>query len=1004
MSMSDDSNDIDGNGAILTKSMMMDMAQRSTMATATTTATVTLVSVGGCKPHRPCENEHYVQEEDIEEEEASEKQAVSCELRGERVQQPEEGGISSYPLERVIQPQQPRWQWRDSNDVDDDSNDAMCDDNNNDDNDDDYGNDDGEGNDDINANGVMGSGIQPQGETKIIQTGRQKGLDQIKRDHELMRSRTSEAEKYLQELSEKEAVEKALEKRLRAADEAKQAADEAKQNAFNKFKNDLVFRKERKRQALILANNLRKLLKHYWFRKHYEVVWRKYSKEKVAASKVAIWLYKNSIRRLRKMKMSAMVSLGQWINSLSPGRMLSNFSQIPSVSAPTSAGAGDVSADDADSAVIAAPHNAATDASDAAVAAVMANTTDADTDSDADNDADHVKDIIQPLWTQLSKNQNHVAAIREARYESNVDLYRGMMVTENFQSSVGVSSFAAATAAVGDITNTDTDAVKDIDRGRMNQHNVQEEDIEEEEGSEKQASKDTWDIWVAAQRGTTMAMSDDSNDIDGNGAISTKSMMMVTAQRSTMTTTTKTMATATTTATVTLMNGVGVNHTDPVMNQHNVLEEDIEEEEGREKQASKDSGVVAQRDMVRTTMAMSDNDNDIDVNGASATKSMMMATSTSRQAATTTTMKTMATATTTVEDMTKKYPFDEQVDKKWRSKVTFMGITYNSTGPAKKPAVEKQVNEVTKYYSCGMVQETRNGPWKPSQQKRGTETTTKEEERKLTKKVGNGGGSKREKKLPISSKMRCSGTLIATYRRFGRHSFTIKKAHMCNSGQVCSGEPDNRIPMVVITPNVSWDVRRDKLMGVKEQLLKLGQINWHNLRGCGTNRQYLPGLSTDGKHKLLKNDVEECIGPFVVHYITKTNPKVNRFKVGALRSKGSMSQASLSGVYHRDYKQDEVNRRSPDERPFSIILALDEFRLQYKDENMSNEVKTVNVPIGHAAVFSSALSHCGGENGTDDYVYRLFAYVVSDDLDYPVRDVESDIKDDSCVQKKEGGI
>ena len=42
-----------------------------------------------------------------------------------------------------------------------------------------------------------------------------------------------------------------------------------------------------------------------------------------------------------------------------------------------------------------------------------------------------------------------------------------------------------------------------------------------------------------------------------------------------------------------------------------------------------------------------------------------------------------------MEDMTTKYPFDEQVDKKWRSKVTFMGITYNSTGPSKKPAVGK---------------------------------------------------------------------------------------------------------------------------------------------------------------------------------------------------------------------------------------------------------------------------------------------------------------------------
>jgi hypothetical protein len=303
-----------------------------------------------------------------------------------------------------------------------------------------------------------------------------------------------------------------------------------------------------------------------------------------------------------------------------------------------------------------------------------------------------------------------------------------------------------------------------------------------------------------------------------------------------------------------------------------------------------------------------------------------------------------------------------------------------------------------------MVQETRNGPWKQDQQPRGTATTTiKQEDGKYMKKGGNGGGSKRERKLPTSRKMRCSGTLIATYRRFGfgRHSFTIRKPHMCKSGQVCSGEPDNRIPMVVITPNISWDVRRDKLMSVKDQLVKLRPSNWHNLRGCGTDRQYFPGLSTDGNHKLLKKEVEECIGPFVEHYITKTNPKVNRFKVGALRSKGSMSQASLSGVYHRDYRQDEVNKRNEDERPFSIILALDEFRLQYKDENMGNEVETVNVPIGHAAIFSSALSHCGGENGTDDYVYRLFSYVVSDDLDYPVRDVESDIKDDSCVQKKE---
>ncbi len=103
----------------------------------------------------------------------------------------------------------------------------------------------------------------------------------------------------------------------------------------------------------------------------------------------------------------------------------------------------------------------------------------------------------------------------------------------------------------------------------------------------------------------------------------------------------------------------------------------------------------------------------------------------------------------------------------------------------------------------------------------------------------------------------------------------------------------------------------------------------------------------------------------------------------ALHSKGGMSQYELSVVYHRDYMQDEVGKKSQDERLFSIILALDEFRFQYKNENMNDGVETVVVPIGHSGNFSSALSHCGGENRTEDYVYCLFACVVSDDADYP---------------------
>jgi hypothetical protein len=133
----------------------------------------------------------------------------------------------------------------------------------------------------------------------------------------------------------------------------------------------------------------------------------------------------------------------------------------------------------------------------------------------------------------------------------------------------------------------------------------------------------------------------------------------------------------------------------------------------------------------------------------------------------------------------------------------------------------------------------------------------------------------------------------------------------------------------------------------------------------------------------LKTKVEEVIELFVKNYIMKDYPKLNKFRVSAIRSKGGRSQYELTGVYHCNYLQDVVDKRIQNEQPFSIILALDEFQFQYKNAIMDEEVETVCVPIGHAAFFSSALSHYGGENGTKDYVNCLFAYVVLDGVDCP---------------------
>jgi hypothetical protein len=48
-------------------------------------------------------------------------------------------------------------------------------------------------------------------------------------------------------------------------------------------------------------------------------------------------------------------------------------------------------------------------------------------------------------------------------------------------------------------------------------------------------------------------------------------------------------------------------------------------------------------------------------------------------------------------------------------------------------------NKITKYYTCGMIQERSNGPWKSDQQKRGTGTKKMEDEEVKQRKGGVGG-------------------------------------------------------------------------------------------------------------------------------------------------------------------------------------------------------------------------------------------------------------------------
>ena len=136
----------------------------------------------------------------------------------------------------------------------------------------------------------------------------------------------------------------------------------------------------------------------------------------------------------------------------------------------------------------------------------------------------------------------------------------------------------------------------------------------------------------------------------------------------------------------------------------------------------------------------------------------------------------------------------------------------------------------------------------------------KTEEEEVKQKKGMGG-----EKL-----IRCGGTLHVIFQRGRNHSFIFgSKPHRCTVGQRGSGEPDNWISMVVVQPNRNWNVRKEKLMEVKDKFVKLGTTQWHNLKKCGRECQYLPGLCTNTKMPQLKTKVEELIEPFVKNFIIK---------------------------------------------------------------------------------------------------------------------------------------
>ncbi len=177
---------------------------------------------------------------------------------------------------------------------------------------------------------------------------------------------------------------------------------------------------------------------------------------------------------------------------------------------------------------------------------------------------------------------------------------------------------------------------------------------------------------------------------------------------------------------------------------------------------------------------------------------------------------------------------------------------------------------------------------------------------------------------------------------------------------------------------------------MKEALCSLKDHHWINHTKCGTARQYLKKLSTHKSLQKVNDQAMAVVQPFVTNVVLQHYKVLTLFKVGAIHSRGVDSQYDLVGSLHCDY-DDDVNKKVPGERPQSIILALDPFKLFYESDTGSGgltdgKIEELHVNRGQAVVFSSSFCHSGSSNYTIErtgYVYRLFAYIVSSESDYP---------------------
>lgn len=243
----------------------------------------------------------------------------------------------------------------------------------------------------------------------------------------------------------------------------------------------------------------------------------------------------------------------------------------------------------------------------------------------------------------------------------------------------------------------------------------------------------------------------------------------------------------------------------------------------------------------------------------------------------------------------------------------------------------------------------------------------------------------------------CCGILFIGHNGNGILSYPqlIPPYHRCGCLNTIStlnlGYHDERPPLEMISPTCRFvDVNTPERRQSTIAELSSARVKWSGLTGGNfrgeSHRKFVLDISEQPSVEVL---VKQVMAP-LIDIVKQRYPALVNIKYGALMSmpRCPSQYQGHDNRLHSDYQQLYSNI-TPNQRPISIILALDDFNFIYLPSLTAarEEMISLQVPPGHGLIFTNNCLHSGGENDSNNIKYRLFAYMASDPAHIPHNNV-----------------